>query len=258
MQNQTFSRGLQISPLHVLRVFPLTLLLIFCGVLGTVVISPGSAPASEHKIQPAQRNGHLRHRGSERPGRNSFRDRKSAAKSTGTDNASAVVNAPAVDNASATASTAAAQLVDPGIITGDPQLPPDQSPDDKCEQIRSHYVGEDVHALFPGGIDFSNPRHYCFRNVSIIPTPDGELEFFDSTVEGIFDDGSGPQLVRLDGPVSILVFGKTPTDKTGSWQTEILSMDLSGDVGGVSIQIRKSPVQPSTGQTSVLDIGGGL
>ena len=258
MQNQIFSRGLQISPLHVLRVFPLTLLLIFCGVLGTVVISPGSAPASEHKIQPAQRNGHLRHRGSERPGRNSFRDRKSAAKSTSTDNASAVVNAPAVDNASATASTAAAQLVDPGIITGDPQLPPDQSPDDKCEQIRSHYVGEDVHALFPGGIDFSNPRHYCFRNVSIIPTPDGELEFFDSTVEGIFDFGSGPQLVRLDGPVSILVFGKTPTDETGSWQTEILSMDLSGDVGGVSIQIRKSPVQPSTGQTSVVDIGGGL
>ena len=143
------------------------------------------------------------------------------------------------------------------INSGSPQLPPDQSPSAQCDQIVSQYVGQDVHALFPGGIDFSQPRHYCFRNVVVTPLPDGEIEQFDSTVQGVFDDGSGPQLVTLNGPAQIKVIDKLPTEETGSWQTEILSMDLSGNVGGLSIQLRTSPAQPSMGQTSVTLLGGG-
>ena len=62
--------------------------------------------------------------------------------------------------------------------------------------------------------------------------------------------------VVLTGPVTTLVRGKGGAT-TGSWDTEILSMSLSGDVGGVSIEIRESPSLPSPGQTTVVDLGGG-
>jgi hypothetical protein len=145
-----------------------------------------------------------------------------------------------------------------GIQTDNPQLPPDQ--EDRCDQVKSLYASDDeLHALFPGGIDFSQMQHSCFYNVTIAPDPGGEIETFESTVEGLFDDGSGSaQLVTLTGPVSVQAFGKNAGDTTGSWQTEILSMDLSGDAGGIPIQIRVSPSLPSPGQTSVAGIGGGL
>jgi hypothetical protein len=38
----------------------------------------------------------------------------------------------------------------------------------------------------------------------------------------------------------------------------MVSMSLSGDVGGVSIEVRESPSKASEGKTRVDDIGGGL
>ena len=83
-------------------------------------------------------------------------------------------------------------------------LPPESEPPD-CEQVVTQYVGVDVHALFPSGIDFSNARHYCFQNVAIEPNPlnGDEHEFFDSKVQGTFDAGNGPQIVELQGPVGV-------------------------------------------------------
>jgi hypothetical protein len=46
--------------------------------------------------------------------------------------------------------------------------------------------------------------------------------------------------------------------QTGTFQTEILSMSLSGDVGGVSLEIRESPSRAAPGQVRVLDIGSPL
>jgi len=137
------------------------------------------------------------------------------------------------------------------------QLPPEPDPRD-CDSIVSHYVGEGVHAVFPNGIDFSNPIHSCFTNVTVEvdPATGDENEFFESIVEGTFDDGSGPLQVELTGPVQVVVRGKGGA-QTGSWQTEILSMDLSGDVGGLPIQIRVSPLNPSLGQTSVAAANNG-
>lgn len=42
-----------------------------------------------------------------------------------------------------------------------------------------------------------------------------------------------------------------------SWSTEMVSMDLSGNVGGFSIEIRESPVLPSPGDTAITHLGGG-
>ena len=44
---------------------------------------------------------------------------------------------------------------------------------------------------------------------------------------------------------------------TGSWQTEMVSMQLSGDVGGISIEIRESPNLPSPGEIKVTDLPDG-
>ncbi len=143
------------------------------------------------------------------------------------------------------------------VVLPDPGLPPESDPPD-CDQILSQYEGQDVHALFPGGVDLSNPIHKCFQNV--VRTDDGsgnEIETFDSTLEGQVDLGVGPVPVTLSGPVEVVTFGKTG-NTTGTFPTEIVSMSLTGDVGGIPIEIRESPSLPSTGQTSITDLGGGL
>ena len=72
------------------------------------------------------------------------------------------------------------------------------------------------------------------------------------------DFGFGPALLTLEGPSQTLTYDRGPGDTTGSWQTEILSMDLAGISSGISVQLRESPIQPSFGQTSILGLGGGL
>jgi hypothetical protein len=76
-------------------------------------------------------------------------------------------------------------------------------------------------------------------------------------VTGVFDVGSGPELVTLSGPVRVVV-GRKGGATTGSWDTEILSMSLSDNVGGVSLEVRESPSRQSPGETRVDDLGGGL
>jgi hypothetical protein len=149
------------------------------------------------------------------------------------------------------------QPIRPSVERPDPNLPPEQDPPN-CDEVVSRYEGVDLHALFPNGIDFSRPRHKCFENVqtTVDPTTGDETESFDSHVTGIFDDGSGPQLVELTGPVKTIVRGKGGAT-TGSWDTEIISMSLSGDVGGVSIELRESPSKKSPGETKVSDNGDG-
>jgi hypothetical protein len=149
------------------------------------------------------------------------------------------------------------QRVTPTVVLGDPTLPPENRAID-CAQIVTGYAGLDLLAFFPNGIAFSNPRHKCFQNVSVStdPATGDETSTFDSILEGTIDDGSGPQPVILTGPVTTVARGKGGAT-TGSWDTEMVSMSLSGDVGGVSIEIRESPGLPSPGRVRVLDIGTG-
>ena len=87
----------------------------------------------------------------------------------------------------------------------------------------------------------------------------GEEEFFEYRLEvqNVRVNGADVGPATLNGPVHTLVLGKDPTDTTGSWQTEMVSMSLSGNVGGNFVMIRESPSLPSHGQTTVQDIGGG-
>ncbi len=68
----------------------------------------------------------------------------------------------------------------------------------------------------------------------------------------------------LSGQMQLVVRGKYPS-ATGVWDTEIIAMDLSGDLplpdGPTHVQLRKNPAPPfplpSPGRLRVTDIGGG-
>ncbi len=129
----------------------------------------------------------------------------------------------------------------------------------------------DAHAQFsgPGLVALLlQPEHIPFAG-GAIRFDDGsgnEIEEFDSTLTGISrvlqsPVGPAPDApFTLTGPVQTIVSGKTG-NTTGTFDTEILSMDLTGTINLTIIQvpvlIRESPSLQSTGQTTITDIGGG-
>jgi hypothetical protein len=78
-----------------------------------------------------------------------------------------------------------------------------------------------------------------------------ELENFNSSLFGFVTIGGGPLMsFELDGPVQVEAFGKTG-NLTGTFNTQILSMNMTGTVGGHTVTIRQDPTTPSTGQTTI-------
>ena len=144
------------------------------------------------------------------------------------------------------------------VVTSNPGLPPDTG---------EYLTAQQVHALYPEGIFpeviLENILHHRFFDIQITPLPSGdESEEFQSFLSGdaeVFQSGvpiaSGP--VSLQGGVQVLTQGKTG-NTTGTFDTEIVAMSLTGTFGGNPIEVRENPNQPSTGQTTITDIGGGL
>ena len=145
----------------------------------------------------------------------------------------------------------------PGVLTVDPNLPPTAG---------VYRTAADVHAEFAGPALQLILRDVQHRPLAEPPpqrTNDGtnETEIFQSTLGGtaLFNGQSTPLI--LTGPVQTIVFGKGPTDTTGTWDTEMLSMELTGTVitplGALNIHVREDPERPSQGQTTITDLGSG-
>ena len=145
-----------------------------------------------------------------------------------------------------------------GVIQTSPLLPPENG---------EYLTAQQVHAMYPAGnfpetilSDISHSRFFNPQREDVGPD---EIETFDSTVTGVADiDGFGIMPIVLTGPVQVQVFGKAG-QTTGTFDTEIIAMSLSGSVGGMPVVIREidgqeNPAQPSTGQTTITDLGGGL
>jgi hypothetical protein len=82
-----------------------------------------------------------------------------------------------------------------------------------------------------------------------------EHHHFESQLNGLVSVNNGPlQPIFMTGPVSTVAFGKGPTDTTGTFDTEMLSMSLTGG----PVMVRESPTRASTGKTTITDIGGGM
>lgn len=145
------------------------------------------------------------------------------------------------------------------VVLPDPELPPESNPPD-CESLVSLYAGQGPFAECPGPSDqivMSDARHRCFQNVIREAVGSDEHATFDSVLDAVVDFGLGPVPVTLTGPVTTVVYGKVG-NTTGTFDTEIAYMSLSGDVGRFRIQLRESPTMFSQGSTAITDLGGGL
>ena len=145
-----------------------------------------------------------------------------------------------------------------GIVTANPDLPPDKG---------KYLSAADVHAEYHGpslDVILQRPEHkpIADRALRTAVGPD-EHEEFDSIFSADAEVdymGSGPIKilgVELTGPVQVITQGKTG-NVTGTFATEIVSMNLTGNIGGIPVIVQESPSLPSSGQTTITDLGGGL
>ncbi len=81
--------------------------------------------------------------------------------------------------------------------------------------------------------------------------------FFDVFTELSVDGGPLSQGLLTGSATFRIVVPDDPFETTGTFATEIVSMSLSGDVGGIPVVIRESSTLPSQGWHTITDLGGG-
>ena len=88
------------------------------------------------------------------------------------------------------------------------------------------------------------------------PVGDDEIESFDAVLSGVeIGQGLGP--ITLTGPVQVRTTDRL-LGTTGNFNAEIVSAGFSGNTPLGVVMIRQDPQRPSTGQTDIADLGGGL
>jgi len=95
----------------------------------------------------------------------------------------------------------------------------------------------------PNGVDEYELFYSRFLGPAIVTSADHGLDHV-------------PFHLELQGWIETVTFNRVGNIE-GMFDTEIVSMDLSGDVGDIPISIRESPIKNSSGQTTITDIGGG-
>lgn len=139
-----------------------------------------------------------------------------------------------------------------GINTPDPVLPPLDGVYRTPAQVHAQFNGPGLQIIL------QNIEHQAILRELNQPIGPDEKETFSSTMKGDVNVNGGAFFPATgSGPVMTMVFGKTG-HVTGTFQTEMLSMNLSGNSPLGPFMIRESPTLPSLGQTSITDIGGGL
>jgi hypothetical protein len=119
-----------------------------------------------------------------------------------------------------------------------------------------------VHGTYPsiyGPIVLSNIALQPLQPVDreLVNGGQDEIQSFDGLISGDFEVGGleipGQSAI---GPLTVIVYGYG-VSQTGVFATEITSLLLSApDFGG--LLLRESPTLPSTGQTTITPIGGGM
>lgn len=140
----------------------------------------------------------------------------------------------------------------------DPGLPP-MIPGEPRATV--YLTGPGTHAIFgtqDGTVDLLNIRHTNFSNVMRATSGSNEMETFDSSLFGMVSvDGSPDIAFELNGPVTVTDFGKAGK-VTGTFNTQMDSMDMTGTVDGHSVVIMLDPARPTTGQTTITQVSPSL
>lgn len=138
------------------------------------------------------------------------------------------------------------------LITPNPDLPP----------FGGYYeTAFTLHADYPGAVivSISNVQHIPESLISRTSSGGNDFETMSSQLTGLASINGGSAVpFTLTGPVEIEVFSYAPGN-TGTFSTQMLSMDMTGTVGGHSVAITlDNNLGNSTGQTTITPIGGGL
>ncbi len=137
-----------------------------------------------------------------------------------------------------------------GVIISNPGLPPtDGDP-------LLGYTGPSS-AVFSGSVAATDIFFSQFVNIDRFPDGPDEIQNYFATFTLTMDAGTGPIPVTLTGPVTTRAFNKVG-NTTGMFDTEIIEMNLTGDIAGIPVIMREDPSLGSMGQTVIDDIGGGL
>ena len=142
-------------------------------------------------------------------------------------------------------------LPDGGVDQDDADLPPEGV----------YLSPTDVHAMYSGpslDIVLQDIAHKPFRDrAQREQSGSDELETFDSQLDGQVSVNEGPFMpITLTGQVQVVTAGKWG-QSTGTFDTEMISMNLTGTMDSTTVMIRESLTQSSAGQTMISDIGGG-
>lgn len=117
------------------------------------------------------------------------------------------------------------------------------------------------HALYANGIIITNASHDRFLQTQPPPAPGGSTnESFGSTVSGQVSLNGGASFQPFSAPASVSVQVVSRADQdTGAtrfFDTEMLSLNLSGGNLPAGLMVRESPSKASLGRTSVrTDVG---
>ena len=140
----------------------------------------------------------------------------------------------------------------PFIVTPNPLLPPTDGVYRTPQQLHAQYSGRSLDIILQDirHRAFGPPRIREFDRVT-----GNEQEIFDTTLTGTASVNGQSTQLTLSGPVTTVVRDKQGRP-TGSFETEMISMDLRGDVPGVgSVAIRENPNQASLGRTTISSLG---
>jgi hypothetical protein len=160
----------------------------------------------------------------------------------------------------ALASAGSHQAKADGITTANPGLPPTGA----IGGQGVYMTAAQVHATYSGlGLDIvlSEVQHGGFSNIQTSQGSNGgvagEVENFNSVLTGLVSvNGSPNSSFTLTGPVEVIAYGRTSNMETGTFSTQMLSMDLTGSVGGNSVEVMLDPTNATTGSTTITNIGG--
>lgn len=103
----------------------------------------------------------------------------------------------------------------------------------------------------------SQVSHQPFANTAKYQDDSTETESFNSQVTGLVSiNGMQSVPFTLTGSVTVDASEKV-RNVTGTFNTQMTSMDLTGNVFGNSVEIMLDPANPTVGQTSIVADGPG-
>jgi len=106
-------------------------------------------------------------------------------------------------------------------------------------------------------LELFNIVHFGFVDIVVTTVGANEFETFNSTLAGTFSFNGGTALpFTLSGSVEVEALGKAGLT-TGTFGTQMLSLDMTGTILGMSVAVTLNPGTATLGSTTITEISAG-